>query len=128
MFSLSLSLQSFENVRKVLENCNVDNDIDLFVSEKKTGTDRPAPLRYVNYYHPSQPEPASSKPARPEGAREAPNKALPPIPTESGEAAADPADDGQPHTHTLTPHTLTHTHTHTHTAIRQVFIPAFLSR
>ena len=81
-----------------MEECNVDNDIDTFVSERKTGSDRPAPLRYVNYYHPTQvsPEPYANKPtgiAVP--IREPPNKALPPIPTDGSSVVMnDPGDDG----------------------------------
>jgi proline-serine-threonine phosphatase interacting protein 1 len=85
--------QSFENVRKVLEECNVDNDIDLFVSERKTGSERPAPLRYINFYHPNQSEPPAA-PAAKGGKGEAPNKALPPIPPESSSEPAGPIEDG----------------------------------
>lgn len=45
--------QAFENVRKALESCDVDADIDLFVREKATGTERPTPVPYENYYHPT---------------------------------------------------------------------------
>ena len=81
-------------MRKVLENCNVDLDIDQFVSERKTGSERPAPIRYINYYHPTQPAPEpAGKGGKAEGVREAPNKALPPIPTEESEAATEPPED-----------------------------------
>ena len=91
-------LQSFENVRKVLEECNVDHDIDLFVSERKTGGERPAPLRYINYYLPNQPapEPPGGKAGgKAEVTREPPNKALPPIPTvtETSEPTGEPIED-----------------------------------
>ena len=48
-----VNLQSCENVRKSLEKCDVDADIDLFVKEKATGSDRPQPIPYINFYHPS---------------------------------------------------------------------------
>ncbi len=41
-------------MRKVLEDCNVDADIDLFVRERATGSDRPPEILYENYYHPTQ--------------------------------------------------------------------------
>ena len=84
-------------MRKVLEDCNVDNDIDLFVSERKTGSERPAPLRYINFYHPNQSEPPLSAPGPVKGGKgEPPNKALPlpPIPTEVSSEPAEPIDDG----------------------------------
>ena len=33
--------QMYENVRKSLEQCDVDADIELFVTTKSTGSDRP---------------------------------------------------------------------------------------
>ena len=45
--------QSCENVRKSLEKCDVDADIDLFLKEKATGGARPIAVKYINYYHPS---------------------------------------------------------------------------
>ena len=49
-------MQSCEKVRKSLEECDVDADIDLFVKEKATGTERPLTVPYVNYYHPTSGE------------------------------------------------------------------------
>ena len=46
-------MQSCENVRKSLEKCDVDADIDLFVREKAAGSERPQPVPYVNFYHPT---------------------------------------------------------------------------
>ena len=34
----------------------MDADIDLFVREKATGSDRPLTIPYVNYYHPTSGE------------------------------------------------------------------------
>jgi len=39
-----------EEMRKSLEHCVVDSDIHLFVSMKKTGSERPAKIEYENYY------------------------------------------------------------------------------
>ena len=80
----------------------MDKDIDTFVSERKTGSERPAAIRYVNYYHPMQntPEPGGKGGSGGKGegglpVREAPNKALPPIPTEESETNEPVGDDGQ---------------------------------
>ena len=94
--SLPLSLpsltQSYENVQKVLEACDVDNDIDLFVQNYATGSERPAPICYVNYYHPTQTAPDAVKTAPP---REAPNKELPPLPFEGGGGGGGGMDNGK---------------------------------
>jgi proline-serine-threonine phosphatase interacting protein 1 len=41
-----------EEMRRVLEECDVDSDIDLFVQQRATGTERPVPIPYENYYNP----------------------------------------------------------------------------
>lgn len=43
--------EAYENIRKTLEECNVDQDIDLFVRERATGTERPSSVLYINYYN-----------------------------------------------------------------------------
>ena len=43
-------------MRKSLEDCDVDADIDLFVKEKATGAERPLTVPYINYYHPTSGE------------------------------------------------------------------------
>ena len=40
-------------MRKSLEKCDVDADIDLFVREKATGSARPITIPYINFYHPT---------------------------------------------------------------------------
>ncbi|XP_061426827.1 proline-serine-threonine phosphatase-interacting protein 1 isoform X2 [Lethenteron reissneri] len=40
----------YEGVRKVLEQCDLQAEIDYFVQLKQTGSDRPAPIVYENYY------------------------------------------------------------------------------
>lgn len=42
--------ETCEEMRKSLENCAVESDIHLFVSMKKTGSDRPVRIEYENYY------------------------------------------------------------------------------
>lgn len=39
-----------EEVRKTLEKCSTDEDIDCFVQKKMTGTEPPATIPYENYY------------------------------------------------------------------------------
>ena len=64
----------------------MDTDIDLFVAERATGGDRPIPIPYVDYYHPTlSQEPPGRTGGRPEGVipfREPPQKELPPIPVD----------------------------------------------
>ncbi|KAK7095734.1 hypothetical protein V1264_005105 [Littorina saxatilis] len=43
---------SCERVRKVLETCNVDQDIQNFIAMHATGTQRPEAVTYQNYYDP----------------------------------------------------------------------------
>eukprot|EP00731_Ephydatia_muelleri_P016968 Em0010g66a len=43
--------EAYESIRKTLEECNVDQDIDLFVHEHATGTEKPASVLYINYYN-----------------------------------------------------------------------------
>ncbi|CAM9988040.1 unnamed protein product [Lampetra fluviatilis] len=40
----------YEGVRKILEQCDLQAEIDYFVQLKQTGSDRPAPIVYENYY------------------------------------------------------------------------------
>ena len=40
-------------MRKSLEKCDVDADIDLFVRDKATGAEHPQPIPYINFYHPT---------------------------------------------------------------------------
>ncbi|XP_075929193.1 proline-serine-threonine phosphatase-interacting protein 1 isoform X2 [Petromyzon marinus] len=40
----------YEGVRNVLEQCDLQAEIDYFVQLKQTGSDRPAPIVYENYY------------------------------------------------------------------------------
>lgn len=72
-------------MRKVLEDCNVDADIDLFVRERATGTERPPEILYENYYHPTLSGPLAGSGVRVGGAlplSDHHHKELPPVPVE----------------------------------------------
>eukprot|EP00045_Choanoeca_perplexa_P002125 m.23081 g.23081 ORF g.23081 m.23081 type:complete len:365 (+) comp11333_c0_seq1:162-1256(+) len=57
-----------ESMRKTLEQCDVDADVQNFVRERQTGTRRPAPILYQNFYA----APAAALPARAEVPKPAP--------------------------------------------------------
>ncbi|XP_077993698.1 proline-serine-threonine phosphatase-interacting protein 2-like isoform X2 [Glandiceps talaboti] len=40
----------YEDVRKVLEMCDENKDLDHFIAEKGTGSNKPAQIHYANYY------------------------------------------------------------------------------
>ncbi|KAM4708204.1 proline-serine-threonine phosphatase-interacting protein 2 isoform 2-T2 [Discoglossus pictus] len=42
----------YEEVRKSLEACNIEKDIEYFTDHHKTGDKPPAPIPYENYYNP----------------------------------------------------------------------------
>ncbi|NWI32729.1 PPIP2 protein, partial [Sula dactylatra] len=42
--------EKYEEIRKSLEMCSIEKDIDCFVNLRKTGTLAPAPVVYENYY------------------------------------------------------------------------------
>ncbi|CAG5958014.1 unnamed protein product [Menidia menidia] len=42
--------ECYENVRRMLENCDIIMDNNSFVDLKKTGSTPPAPIEYQNYY------------------------------------------------------------------------------
>jgi proline-serine-threonine phosphatase interacting protein 1 len=66
--------ESQENIRRSLENCNVDEDIDLFIKERATGVERPATIPYENFYNPRAVLPGVPS------AFDVAHKELPPIP------------------------------------------------
>ncbi|XP_075303291.1 proline-serine-threonine phosphatase-interacting protein 2 isoform X2 [Opisthocomus hoazin] len=43
--------EKYENIRKSLEMCSIEKDIDFFVNLRKTGSLAPAPVVYENYYN-----------------------------------------------------------------------------
>ncbi|NWS17318.1 PPIP2 protein, partial [Pachyramphus minor] len=43
--------EKYEEIRKSLEMCSIDKDVDFFVNLRKTGSLAPAPVVYENYYN-----------------------------------------------------------------------------
>ncbi|NWQ76268.1 PPIP2 protein, partial [Columbina picui] len=43
--------EKYEEIRKSLEMCSIEKDIDFFVNLRKTGSLPPAPVVYENYYN-----------------------------------------------------------------------------
>ncbi|XP_061589261.1 proline-serine-threonine phosphatase-interacting protein 2 [Cololabis saira] len=54
----------YEEVRKSLEQCNIQEDIEHFVNLRRTGDKPPAQVVYENFYS-GQRSPAGARPARP---------------------------------------------------------------
>lgn len=44
----------YEQVRKSLEMCSIEKDIEFFVNQRKTGQIPPAPILYENFYSPNR--------------------------------------------------------------------------
>ncbi|KAJ3326517.1 hypothetical protein HDU76_012862 [Blyttiomyces sp. JEL0837] len=55
--------ESCERIRKSLERCVVDKDIDLFLDTSTTGTEVPPPLRYINFYTKTSDRPMNAGPS-----------------------------------------------------------------
>ena len=70
----------------------MDADIDLFVHERATGSERPFPVLYENYYHPTQSSDFGGTSAR-AATTSPPFKELPPIPPDE---PSGPANDDMP--------------------------------
>uniref|UniRef100_A0A3Q1EPK4 Proline-serine-threonine phosphatase interacting protein 2 n=1 Tax=Acanthochromis polyacanthus TaxID=80966 RepID=A0A3Q1EPK4_9TELE len=70
----------YEEVRKSLEQCNIQEDIEHFVNLRRTGDKPPAPVMYENFYS-GQKSPTAASPSRlpPPITRRAP----PPEPTQN---------------------------------------------
>lgn len=61
--------EMYEQVRKSLETCSIEKDIQYFVNQRKTGQIPPAPIMYENFYSPQRnaappAKTAGSNPAR----------------------------------------------------------------
>ncbi|XP_005356469.1 proline-serine-threonine phosphatase-interacting protein 2 [Microtus ochrogaster] len=60
--------EMYEQVRKSLELCSIEKDIQYFVNQRKTGHTPPAPIMYENFY-------SSQRNAAPQGKTTGPNVA-----------------------------------------------------
>ncbi|NXD85272.1 PPIP2 protein, partial [Halcyon senegalensis] len=43
--------EKYEEIRRSLEMCSIEKDVDFFVNMRKTGSSPPAPVVYENYYN-----------------------------------------------------------------------------
>lgn len=91
--------EAYESVRKSLENCDVDADIDEFIKDKATGSERPAPVPYENYYNPRNKASLPGVPNIPT-TPQPPHKELPPLPMED----PIPMDQGPDSTYSVPDH------------------------
>ncbi|CAK6955869.1 proline-serine-threonine phosphatase-interacting protein 2 [Scomber scombrus] len=55
----------YEEVRKSLEQCNVQEDIEHFVNLRRTGDKPPAPVMYENFYSGQKPQAGAPPPRQP---------------------------------------------------------------
>nr|XP_008538498.1 PREDICTED: proline-serine-threonine phosphatase-interacting protein 2 isoform X2 [Equus przewalskii] len=64
--------QMYEEVRKSLEMCSIEKDIEYFVNQRKTGQTPPAPIMYENFYSPQKNAAPPGKATGPNVARRGP--------------------------------------------------------
>ncbi|XP_023365968.1 proline-serine-threonine phosphatase-interacting protein 2 [Otolemur garnettii] len=64
--------EMYENVRKSLEMCSIEKDVEYFVNQRKTGQTPPAPIMYENFYCPQRSAAPLGKVAAPNLARRGP--------------------------------------------------------
>ncbi|XP_070277190.1 proline-serine-threonine phosphatase-interacting protein 2 isoform X2 [Myotis yumanensis] len=64
--------EMYEEVRKSLEMCSIEKDIEYFVNQRKTGQMPPAPIMYENYYCPQKNAAPPGKATGPNLARRGP--------------------------------------------------------
>lgn len=62
----------YEQIRKSLEMCSIEKDIEYFVNHRKTGQTPPAPIMYENFYCPQKSAAPPGKAPAPNIARRAP--------------------------------------------------------
>ncbi|XP_036774586.1 proline-serine-threonine phosphatase-interacting protein 2 isoform X1 [Manis pentadactyla] len=62
----------YEEVRKSLEMCSIEKDIEYFVNQRKTGQTPPAPIMYENFYCPQKNAAPPGKTVGPNLARRGP--------------------------------------------------------
>ncbi|KAK2489382.1 hypothetical protein MC885_000576 [Smutsia gigantea] len=66
------ALWMYEEVRKSLEMCSIEKDIEYFVNQRKTGQTPPAPIMYENFYCPQKNAAPPGKTVGPNLARRGP--------------------------------------------------------
>lgn len=64
--------EMYEQVRKSLEMCSIEKDIQYFVNQRKTGQTPPAPIMYENFYSPQRNAAPPGKTTGPNIARRGP--------------------------------------------------------
>lgn len=64
--------EMYEQVRKSLETCSIEKDIQYFVNQRKTGQTPPAPIMYENFYSPQRNAAPPGKTTGPNPARRGP--------------------------------------------------------
>ncbi|XP_031221958.1 proline-serine-threonine phosphatase-interacting protein 2 [Mastomys coucha] len=64
--------EMYEQVRKSLETCSIEKDIQYFVNQRKTGQIPPAPIMYENFYSPQRNAAPAGKTTGPNPARRGP--------------------------------------------------------
>ncbi|XP_055224123.1 proline-serine-threonine phosphatase-interacting protein 2 isoform X1 [Gorilla gorilla gorilla] len=64
--------EMYEQVRKSLEMCSIQRDIEYFVNQRKTGQIPPAPIMYENFYSSQKNAVPAGKPTGPNLARRGP--------------------------------------------------------
>ncbi|XP_067839050.1 proline-serine-threonine phosphatase-interacting protein 2 [Heptranchias perlo] len=57
--------EMYEEIRKVLEQCNIQKDLEFFIDLKRTGNNPPASIPYENYYSGQRGLPQSRVPVTP---------------------------------------------------------------
>ncbi|XP_052516199.1 proline-serine-threonine phosphatase-interacting protein 2 isoform X1 [Budorcas taxicolor] len=64
--------EMYEKVRKSLEMCSIEKDIEYFVNHRRTGQTPPAPIMYENFYCPQKNAAPPGKATGPNSARRGP--------------------------------------------------------
>ncbi|XP_019508258.1 PREDICTED: proline-serine-threonine phosphatase-interacting protein 2 [Hipposideros armiger] len=79
----------YEQVRKSLEMCSIEKDIEYFVNHRKTGQTPPAPILYENFYCPKKSAAPPRKATGPNLARRGPLPAPKRLPDDSDYSLVD---------------------------------------
>lgn len=79
----------YEEVRKSLEMCSIEKDIEYFVNQRKTGQTPPAPIMYENFYCPQKNAAPPGKATGPNLARRGPLPVPKSLPDDPGYSVID---------------------------------------